>query len=383
MTCGKVFWGFYCVRVRLYFYYILYKEKYTDVEPDMNLKEDFLSASFIEEIFLKHYNLGKINLITPLESGFQSDNAKVTTETGIYVVKLLHNSAEYAHDNMVIYDVLTSYGVKTAKSIKTISNDFVISLNSNRSLAVQSFIPGKPVFRENKEQMYGKMSWYGEQIGIFHRISNDIPLELIEQRIKSKRYFVDSIKERINSSEKAFAIFPEHEKNKWVKESFERWKKEAFRILEHAELSKGIIHGDLKPGDLFIENGKLTGIIDFGASGYDYFMSELGSWSYYTRLYDTKVKERFKQFILHYLNQSKIPTEELKLLPFFIESRGYDQIFYYAYRLFHNITQGLDEGDDEGNMVGYIDGIELVESAVRLEQDYFYDLAIEALEETN
>ena len=349
----------------------------------MNQKEDILSVSFIEEIFVKHYNLGKIDFITPLESGFQSDNAKVATETGIYVVKLLHQSTEDAQDNMVIYDVLTSYGVKTAKPIKTISNDFAISLNSNQSLVVQSFVPGKPVFREDKEQMYEKMSWYGEQIGIFHRISNNIPLELIEQRIKSKKYFVDSIKERIISSEEAFAIFPEHEKNKWVKESFGRWKKEAYRILEHAKLSKGIIHGDLKPGDLFIENGKLTGIIDFGASGYDYFMSELGSWSMYTRLYDTKVKERFKQFILHYLNQSKIPIEELKSLPFFIETRGYDQIFYFAYRLFHNITQGLDEGDDEGNMVGYVDGIELVESAAKLDQDYFYDLAIEASEEIN
>ena len=348
----------------------------------MNQKEAILSVPFIEEIFHKHYNLGKIDLITPLESGFQSDNAKVTTETGIYVIKLLHQSADYAHDNMVIYDILTLYGVKTAKPIKTISNDFAVSLSSNQSLVVQSFIPGKPVFRENKEQMYRKMSWYGEQIGIFHRISNNIPLELLEQRIKNKKYFdVDSVKYIINSSERAFAIFPKHEKTGWVKQSFERWKKQAYRMLEHAKLSKGIIQGDLKPGDLFIENGRLTGIIDFGASNYDYFMSELGSWSYYTSLYDSKVQEKFKQFILPYLNQSKIPIEELKSLPFFIETRGYDGIFYFAHRLFHNITQGLEEGDDEGNMVGYVDGIELVESAVKLDQDYFYDLANEALEE--
>lgn len=32
-------------------------------------------------------------------------------------------------------------------------------------------------------------------------------------------------------------------------------------------------------------------------------------------------------------------------------------------------------------MVGYVDGIELVESAVRLDQDCFYNLANEALEE--
>ena len=347
----------------------------------MTQKEAILSVPFIEEILLKHYNLGKIVLTAPLESGFQSDNAKVTTETGIYVIKLLHQSTDYAHDNMVIHDILTSHGVKTAKPIKTISNDFAISLNQSQSVVVQSFVPGKPLFRENKEQIYGKMGWYGEQIGIFHRISNNIPLELIEQRIKRKEYFTDSIKEQIRWSEEAFAILPKHEKNEWIKESFDRWKNKAHRILENAELSKGIIQGDLKPGDIFIEDGKLTGIIDFWASNFDYFMSELGSWSYYTRLYDTKVEHKFKQFILHYLNQSNIPVEELKLLPFFIETRGYVQIFYYAHRLFHHITQGLDRDDDEGNVVGYVDGIELVESAVRLDQDYFYDLANEALEE--
>ena len=199
--------------------------------------------------------------------------------------------------------------------------------------------------------------------------------------MKRREYFTDCIKERIKSSEEAFVMFPEHEKNEWIKESFGIWKKRACRILEHARLSKGIIQGDLKPGDIFIENDELTGIIDFGASSYDYFMSELGSWSYYTRLHDTKAKQKFKEFILPYLNRSTIPIDELKSLPFFIETRGYDQIFYFAYRLFHNITQGLDEDDDEGNMVGYIDGIDLIKSAVGLDQDYFYDLANEALEE--
>ena len=84
----------------------------------MNQKEAILSVPFIEEILLKHYNLGKIVVTTPLESGFQSDNAKVTTETGIYVIKLLHQSADYAHDNMVIHNILTSHGMKTAKPIR-------------------------------------------------------------------------------------------------------------------------------------------------------------------------------------------------------------------------------------------------------------------------
>ncbi|MGD8566317.1 MAG: phosphotransferase [Candidatus Bathyarchaeota archaeon] len=337
-----------------------------------------MSIPFVEKILLRNYDLGKIHLITPLESGFQSDNVKVATETGIYVIKLLHQSTDYAHAIMMIHDILTSHGLKAARPIRTITTDFVVSLNPNQSLVVQSFMPGKPIFRENKEEMYGKIDWYGKQIGIFHRISKNIPIELVKQRVKIEKYFVDSIKYSIEASEEALKTLPEHEKNRWIKKRFGRWKKKVHRIIEHTKLSKGIIQGDLKPGDIFIEDGKLTGIIDFWSSSYDYFMSELGSWSYYTRLYDTRMKQKFKQFIRPYLNQSTIPIEELRLLPFFIETRGYDQIFYFAHRLCHNITQGLDEDDDEGNIIGYVDGIKLVESAVRLDQDYFYDLAGEA-----
>jgi len=347
----------------------------------MNQKEDISSVRLIKETLLEYYNLGKIASITPLESGFQSDNAKVTAETGVYVAKILHQSAEHAHDNMVVCDILALLGVKTAKPIRAVSDDFAVGLGAKKSLVVQLFIPGTPVFRENKEQMYGKMSWYGEQIGTFHRISNGISIELVKQNVKSATFFADSIKYIMDSSEEAFSTFPKHPKNRWVKERFERWKKEAHRILEHARLSKGIIQGDLKPGDIFIENGRLAGLIDFGASCYDYFMSELGSWSMYTRLYDTEVSERFKEFILPYLNRSKIPIDELKTLPFFIETEGYDQIFYHANRQFHHVTQGLDEGDDKGNMRGYVAGIEVIESAAMLHQRYFHDLATEALEE--
>ena len=46
-----------------------------------------LNNSLIEEIIKNHYNLGEIESINSLESGHESDNFKVTTEKGEYVIK--------------------------------------------------------------------------------------------------------------------------------------------------------------------------------------------------------------------------------------------------------------------------------------------------------
>ena len=53
--------------------------------------------------------------------------------------------------------------------------------------------------------------------------------------------------------------------------------------------------------------------------------------------------------------------------------RSLVQFFYFAYRMENEITQGLDE--DETNLEGFEDGIELVEATEKLSSDYFYDIS--------
>jgi len=99
----------------------------------------------------------------------------------------------------------------------------------------------------------------------------------------------------------------------------------------------------------------------------------------YTNLYEPGTEENFKDFIIPYLEHSKVPIEELKYIPLFFKKRAFVQYFYFAYRVHNNITQGLEEG--ETNIQGFEDSLLFIETSLNLDKNYFYDLAYQALEE--
>jgi len=161
-----------------------------------------------------------------------------------------------------------------------------------------------------------------------------------------------------------------------VLKEFEIYLKEMDELFK-SNLTKGIIHHDLKPGDFFTEQNKFTGILDLNGAGYSYLINELGTWVMYTSLYKPENTIHLKNFIKSYLEHSKIPIEELKFIPLLLKSRTFVQFFYFAYRCFNNITQGLGEG--ETNMQGFEDGISLVESSLKIPKNYFFDFAQQVL----
>ncbi len=347
-----------------------------------NLKVE-LSEDLVKDVFTNYYNLGEITYVTDLESGHESDNVKVTTSTGDYVLKLLFHELDIIEDKMNLSEILSSFGVKIPIPIRTKTNGWVVNYDENNLLVVHTFIPGESIYRDDKEEMYSNMKWFGKQFGIFHYNSKKIPLEIIQQRVKNKKLYELSlppgewIGEQYNNSE---TILPEHEKNNRILELFEEFIQKS-QELKLANLSTGIIHGDLFPGNFLMENGKLTGIIDFGGANFYYLMADLGTWVLYTTLYDLEVKERFQDFIIPYLEYSKVSVDELKTITFFFRARAFVQYFYFAYRINNNITQGNFEEIGEDNWKGFTDGIFLVEAATDLVDNYFYDVAIQAINE--
>ncbi|MCG3226846.1 MAG: phosphotransferase [Candidatus Heimdallarchaeota archaeon] len=343
-------------------------------------EKEKLSEVLIRKILNNHYDIGKIESITHLEEGHESDNSKVETDRGEFAIKLLYHDEESAQRKMVALDLLTSHGVKAPKPIKTIKNEYYAIYKTNIPIMVTSFIQGKPIaFRETGEH-FKHMKFFGKQIGIYHRISKSIPHSKIEEHYKHEEIHDNSLQGSwvMERYEEADKILPNHEKNEKILKSYEQWIDTVEETIEKETLSKGIVHGDLFPGAFFVNEDKLTGILDFGG-GYWYLMGDLGTWVMYTELEKPKHKNHFKEFIVPYLNQSGLSIEELKIIPLFYRARGYVQYFYFAWRCYHNLTHGLEEG--ETNMEGFLDGIEIVEKTIALKQDYFYDLAVEALKE--
>ncbi|MFW9986731.1 MAG: phosphotransferase enzyme family protein, partial [Candidatus Odinarchaeota archaeon] len=82
--------------------------------------------------------------------------------------------------------------------------------------------------------------------------------------------------------------------------------------LPKDEEAYGLVHGDLHTGNFFVENDRITALLDFDRTCYKWFVSEIAVALYYP-LYNTL------------LNQSRNAQEEFvkKFLPLFM--KGYEE----------------------------------------------------------
>jgi len=344
-----------------------------------------LSEDTVNQIVNNNYDLGEILHITPLESGHESDNIKFSTNKGDYVLKLyFYPRLDQIEKRMKVLELLNEYGVKVPIPIKTNRNIFVAKFDENNLLVVITFISGEPIYRENKPLVFQWMNWFGKQFGIFHYSSKQITSDKFNQLAKNESATSISkppgewLMERYNERDK---LLPEHEHNEKILGYFEKF----LRRIEETNFSKlttGIVHGDMMPGNFLKEREELKGILDFGG-GYSYLMADIGTWIFYTGFYKPELKDNYLDFILPYIEHSKIPIEELKALILFLRSRAYVQYFYFAYRVTNNITQGYDDEEDpiKKNWNGFIETIPFIELVNSIDDNYFYNLAINALKE--
>lgn len=239
-----------------------------------------LDNTLVKEIFKRNYDLGEIISLNPLESGHESDNVKVTTEKGEYVLKYFPRESESFRETMILQDLLFTKGVKLPQLIKTITNEFAVKYSPTETIAIQSFIPGQAiVFRdEDPDKMFSLMNWFGKHLGEFHFISKSIKESELRKRITREDFFdlttgMQWVKKQYDQAE---TTLPAHKKNELILQEFEVYLKEMNDLFSN-NMSQGIIHSDLKPGDFFVENNELTGILDFNGASYSYLINELGS----------------------------------------------------------------------------------------------------------
>jgi Ser/Thr protein kinase RdoA (MazF antagonist) len=325
------------------------------------------SREVIEE-FLHQYDLGKLQTYTPLESGFESDNAKIITDTGIYVIRVLYHKPDRVDDTMKIYDVLSLNGIKTAKPIKTKKKSYYIEIDAERSIVVQEFIEGKPYYRENlgkNENLFNDLlQVYGKELGKVHAVSSDVFKNVKFKEIDPNGSIVKDI---LNLNPK-FLHLPSDPS---IEHQYNNWKIEANKIL-FDNLSFGICHDDIKPGDFFLIDDKLSGILDFNNARFGYLLADLAAMIMYCGMYKKNKQNRFLSFIFNYIEFSCVKIEELKLLQFFFKTRAMLQILYFSYRIQTQTIQGVGSQDD--NFIGLNDGIQFVKFANELPKSYFYDL---------
>ena len=218
-----------------------------------------LSANELKDFFLK-YNLGKLLNFKGIKEGIENTNYFIQTEKGKFILTLYEKRVDEKDLPFFINLMRNLYDKKFPSPEPIINkNGNYISEISNKKAAVISFLEGSTKKNLSPNNCY--------QVGV-----NTAKLHLITKNLKSKRENKLSIKswrEIYNKVKKdCFKIHPNLseviEKN--LKEIENNWP---------SDIPSGIIHADLFPDNIFFKSNKLSGIIDYYFSCYDFYAFEI------------------------------------------------------------------------------------------------------------
>jgi len=318
-----------------------------------------LDESTIRHV-LEHFDVGKFQrIIRPLESGFSSDNYLIQTSQGEFVIRILHESVDRIDFGMRVHEYLADNGIKTPRPART-KEGRLTYLQDDQLFVIQSFIRGEDIY-EPLEAVDPLLPFYGRKLGEIHSILLKMPEDMYADRVKNWVKPFSWVRE---SSKK---YMPDDE---YVKNQYEIWLREIDQVTK-ANLTMGITHGDVGPKDFYFENGEFSGIMDFNSAEYGYLLSDVVSLMMYSQLIQPDRTKQYYTFMNSYLKTAPLQLEELNWLHPLLRGRWFVQIFYHQYRYIEGITQGLDSGDVEENLIGVACGISDLRVTNEYTNDYF------------
>ena len=316
-----------------------------------------LSKDKIKEFFLK-YSLGKIINYEEIKEGIENSNYFIKTEKGKFILTLYEKRVE-EKDLPFFIGLMKNLYDKKFPSPKPIinKNGNYISEILGKKAAVVSFLDGRAKKTLNPDECY--------EVGIY-----TAKLHLITKNLTGKRInklSVNSWKKIYNNVKKDCSKIHQKlpttiEKNLYEIEKF--WPK---------NIPSGIIHADLFPDNIFFKNNKLSGIIDFYFSCYDFYAFEiaicLNALCFEGRNENLSFNvTKAKKFVDGYSNIRKITEKEKNSLKVLCQGAA---IRFLLTRVFDylNLTEGaIVEIKDP---IEYLKRLEFHDN-VKNYQDYFF-----------
>ena len=218
-----------------------------------------LSVNQLENFFSK-YDLGKLIKHNEIKEGIENTNYFIQTEKGKFILTLYEKRVEES-DLPFFIGLMKNLFDRNFPSPEPIinRNGNYISEIANKKAAVVSFLNGA-----SKKNLSPKNCFdIGINTAKLHLITKDLPGKRVNKlSISSWRKIYNKVKKDCSK------IHPNLteviEKN--LEEIEKNWPK---------DIPSGIIHADLFSDNIFFEKEKLTGIIDFYFSCYDYYAFEI------------------------------------------------------------------------------------------------------------
>jgi len=218
-----------------------------------------LSESNLKEFFL-NYNLGKLLNYKEIKEGIENTNYFIQMESGKFILTLYEKRVE-EKDLPFFIGLMKNLFDKNFPSPNPIinKNGSYITEIKNKKAAVISFLIGKTKKKFNPNECY--------QVGLYTARLHFITKNLSGKRenklsVNSWREIYNKVK---NDCSKIHKNLPKIiEKN--LAEIEDNWPK---------NIPSGIIHADLFPDNIFFNNNKLSGIIDYYFSCHDFYAFEI------------------------------------------------------------------------------------------------------------
>jgi len=204
---------------------------------------------------LKYYDIGTLISIKTDNIGEMSKILFITTDQGKYVIK--YRSHEETKDTILeleIMDYIHHKGLPIQRIITNSQGKAITKFNSE-IVFILEFIKGKNPSDMNKALI----------------LECARKLALLDKALLNKKDLMCPEWPLFNEGvERVFA-----EENELLSENKSLYYE--FKNIKLNKLRKSIIHGDYRSSNLIVRNGKLTGIIDFGDSHYDFLILDLAN----------------------------------------------------------------------------------------------------------
>ncbi len=316
-----------------------------------------LSASDLNNFFSK-YDLGKVLSYSEIKEGIENTNYFIQTESGKYILTLYEKRVEEKDLPFFIGLMRNLYDSKFLSPEPIINkNGNYISEILNKKAAVISFLDGSAKKNLSPNNCY--------QVGI-----STAKLHLITKNLKNKRenkLSVNAWRPLYNKVKK--------DCSKIHRNLSEIIEKNLFEIEKDwpKNIPSGIIHADLFPDNIFFKNNKLSGIIDYYFSCWDFYAFEIAICL--NALCFDGVKEdlsfnvtKAKKFIDGYSSIRKLSDKEKESLKILCQGAA---IRFLLTRVFDflNLTEGAIVTIKDP--VEYLKRLEF-HNSIKNYQDYFF-----------
>ena len=207
----------------------------------------------------KKFNIEKIISFKGIKQGIENTNYLLISKNQKFILTIFEKRVfkKEIPFFMKLMDQLNDSKINCPKPLKNKDGSYLLKIR-NKTACVVSFLKGKDKKSLNLKNCYD----IGKTIAEMHLSTKKMNL------FRKNSMSINSLNPLLNSIKFKTKKFSNIEK--FLKKNYKDIKKKWPR-----KLPSGIIHGDLFIDNIFFQNNKLSGLIDFYFAANDYFMYEI------------------------------------------------------------------------------------------------------------